>query len=132
MFYSDTSIFRIHDWLISHSQLLIRSARREDDADSENVDLIFRHVNYLEITDIFRGIEITQAEPAEIELLNSKLDYPSSGGDQFFKIVSCGHSYFIVAGTFHVERNKHGIMESSLGYWPLTKSYLPKENWNAE
>jgi len=45
MLFSDPDTFRIHDWLISHSQLLIREAKSDSEPYSENIDLIFVGIN---------------------------------------------------------------------------------------
>jgi hypothetical protein len=126
MLFTSPSTFSIQDWLISHSQLLIRSAKSINDPNSENIDLIFVGVCYMDICDVLHGTEISYAKEHDVVRLKHRSEWQE--GAQFFEITSNAHSYYIGAASFRVERNKLGTLESSLGDWPMTKTYIPKDS----
>jgi len=55
--------FRLADYDMSHSQLLIRSPKNEKD--DQNIDLIFQDVTHLDVDETFYGIRLTLAEGEE-------------------------------------------------------------------
>ncbi|HEY4208568.1 MAG TPA: hypothetical protein VGM31_17200 [Puia sp.] len=107
--------FTIGDFLISHGQLLIRSAKTSEE--KVNIDLQFFDVNYLQIPTVFNGISIEKITAADEILkypsIQKKLSYKDN---HLFEITSNNEKYLIAASFFKVVENELDFNETSLGY----------------
>jgi hypothetical protein len=113
--YSSTRVFRLWDFHVSHSYLLIRS--NGGGQPKENIDLIFGAVNYVEVADILHGIEIRQnTEAPVIETLRERSGRAGPcSGLKAFEIKSKGRLFYVHAGSLLVFINTANPMESPLG-----------------
>lgn len=93
--------FRIWDYKVSHSQLLIRSPQSADVA--TNIDLVFWGVERIDLPTSFQGVVMLR----EV--------------DGLIHIQSGGQSYRVAAGGFKVLENTLDIFESSLEGFAATE-----------
>src|SRR6476659_1805128 len=93
---SDRS-FRLWEFRVGHSQLLIRSARDRGVEGDVNLDLIFKGVFFLEVPDWFRGLSFRDATPAETGKLESRTGVLQSKEGRFYTLLSEGRTYFVGA-----------------------------------
>jgi|SRR5579859_2904423 len=108
--------FRVWDFHVSHSHLLIRSARNEDDSSSENLDLIFKGVFYLEIADMFNGLELAHPTDTELHHLETRCGVIQTDTERFYALISNNRRYYIGAIALTVDRNTLPWNESN-SHW---------------
>jgi len=106
-----TRVFQLWEYRVSHGSLLIRSPQSA--GETRNVDIIFAGVEYLAIPRFFRGIEIVEATPAEIRLLEERLAKDISSKSVHI-IASSAKRFPIVAASLKLEENELEIFESPL------------------
>lgn len=112
--YSSNRKFNITDFHISHGQMLIRSAKMNEN--EFNIDIIFYDVKFLQIPDFMKGISIKKAE-----INNNLLHYDSirrklNFKENFlFEVISEDEVFLIGASFFKVFENSLDFNESSLG-----------------
>lgn len=107
--------FHIWDYSVSHSQLLIRSARDERDDSSDNIDLIFSAVFYVELPTRLYGLAIENADSRDFQHV-SKLMMDQNRGDRLFCVLTGECRYHIGARHFKVFTNRLHPAESSLDF----------------
>lgn len=94
--------FRICDYLLSHSQLLLRSPRTEENP--FNIDLIFEDVNFMNLPITLHGLEvINEGKSSEDEIYN------------IYSLNSGGNLFQIQAGFVLICENELELQETSLG-----------------
>jgi hypothetical protein len=101
--YSSIRYFNFHDFLRSHSQLLIRSDK--NDVNHNNIDLIFMAVDEILLPHHFsKGISIEIIE--------------DDGIKKKFLITSFedGKTYYVIASYLAIYENSLNYNESSLGF----------------
>ncbi|WP_440135274.1 hypothetical protein [Chitinophaga sancti] len=113
--FSSDKHFTMHDFHISHSQLLIRAA--EDTGNGfRNVDIIFMGVHYVQLPPSFAGLTIQESSFEESNILYPSvkkfLSYPSS---HLFEVITEDTSYYVAAGICMVYENELSLNESSVG-----------------
>ncbi|PZF74817.1 hypothetical protein [Taibaiella soli] len=106
--------FRILDYCISHSQLLIRSLRNKDR--NYNIDIHFKAVDFLHIQSRITGIEISRLDAEKSDQVGKEYTLTLRKGDCVFCLKEAsGRSFFIVAmavGAFHSDVD---ILETTIG-----------------
>lgn len=112
--FSSSRTFRIWDYHVSLSQLLIRSPRDERDPESNNIDLIFRKVFYIESVYLLQGIEVGNPTSEELEYLESKCGVNKDSSYTYYVLSSSDQRYYVVASYLSIEMNKLKPMETSL------------------
>ena len=112
--FSSSRTFGLWDVLISHSQVLLRSAKDETDPDSRNIDLIFSGVFYVQLMTTLRGVEIRQMEQAAAEVVIEEIGGMLYPGNHVFALLSGGRRYLVGAAVFRVEENDLHPMMTSL------------------
>jgi len=117
MSFSHGRYFRVWDYNISHKQMLLRSPQSPDE--SENIDVVFWNVQYLEIPTALDGLTLTVAVEGEVErvveILGRKPEHSS-----VHCLISGGRRFLVVAGGYKVLKNELDIFESSLEYFAAT------------
>jgi hypothetical protein len=101
--------FQLWEYKVSHGSLLIRSPRNL--ISDSNVDIIFVGVEYAEVPRFLVGLNIVEASPDEVRLLEIKL------GRQVLPLSvrvlsSGGQRFLIVAANLTLDENKKDIFES--------------------
>ncbi|RAV50920.1 hypothetical protein DIU36_26300 [Mucilaginibacter rubeus] len=114
MIFSDfSSEFKMLDYLVTHSQLLIRSMRSRER--EYNIDIIFKGVRTLIIDSVFEGLEISLAdENQNIKLIEDHGFVVDSNYKVFLLENGSGKKHFINAMAFGIFHNKLDILETSL------------------
>jgi hypothetical protein len=107
--------FTLFDFYISHGQLLLRSNKNIQE--SENIDIIFFGVKYMQIPVYLNGIALgfTFNNEATFKGFESIAKF-SSTDSAIFTIESEGQQFFIVAGFCKIFKNQLEFSESSLGF----------------
>ena len=104
--FSSERRFRLCDYSISHSQLLIRSPK--SDNYENNIDLIFQGVFYLSIIDTLYGIKVCKSDDeVDVELYNDSRN--------LFSIDSSTSRFYIGASSVLICSNVLELQETSLG-----------------
>ncbi|QDU09047.1 hypothetical protein [Gimesia aquarii] len=101
--------FRIWEFSVHHSRLLIRSAKIDED--DFNVDLIFTAVDYLSLPDHMKGLEIDTASDKEIKSIENLLNKQINKNDITI-IVANGKRHFVVSAGFKISKNKLDLLDS--------------------
>jgi hypothetical protein len=114
--------FRIWDYNVSHNQMLLRSPKSPDH--SENIDIVFWGVEYIEIPSAFTGVELVKASTEEASSMKRIPEKRCETSDVHV-LSSGGKKFVVVAAGFKVLRNDLDIFESSLEYFSGTDS--PKD-----
>jgi len=109
--------FRIWEYWVSHSQLLLRSPGDlrcpADSSRSRNVDVIFVSVSYIELPAIMWDLELTDPTMADLQKAEQVLGEPVQP-EHVFVIVANGRRYLVVAGGMQILENNLELMQSSL------------------
>ncbi len=108
--FSSERSFRLWELHVGHSRLLVRSGRNYDD-DSENVDLVFDGVVWIQVPDWLKGLVIREVsgEVAESVLRNVWFETQHV---RVFELASQGRTYFVAASFLRIETNKRNPTES--------------------
>lgn len=104
-------VFKVWDFHITHSRLLLRSPR--DKQHEQNIDVIFYGVAYIEMPTLLNGIELEQPTKADLEKMESVLgrEVPQ---DEVHVLSSQGGRFVLVAISKKITANDLDIFESSL------------------
>lgn len=117
--FSSPRTFKLWEYQVSHSQLLIRSpnapATQQSTECFTNIDLLFASVDYCALPHLIRGIEISAPTAAELEHLEVVLGDRPDFGDVFV-LVSSGQRFPVVAGRLAITENDWDIFESPIEF----------------
>ena len=113
--FSSKRTFRLWDLAVSHSQLLLRSPRIDEDPSSRNVDLVFTGVFYLDLVDTLRGLEVENPSSEELVRLEATAGVSAGPGHRFYVLSSAGRRRYVGAASLRVEENELPPMSTSLG-----------------
>jgi hypothetical protein len=110
--------FKIWDYWISHSQLLLRSPddlrQPKGTSESRNIDIIFVAVDYIELpttmSELRVTIDATTGELRNVEHAIGRAVVP----DHAFVLTANGRRHIVVAGAMEVRENDLELMQSSL------------------
>jgi hypothetical protein len=112
--FSSARPFRLWEFRVSHSLLLVRSPRSAEAVGDENLDLIFVGVDYLALPDHMSGVHVTVGSSAALAVVGSQLARPVSQGCRLYEVGSEGRRHLVVAAQLVIARTTCNIMESSL------------------
>jgi len=116
--------FKIWEYSVSHSQLLIRSRTEEEEFGFNNIDLIFGGVSgiyapettqrvLLDISDVVYNNFV--ATEADIDQMSDVLALSDKGnGSTLFVVRSGDQAWYVCAGYLRIETNKLGPMQTNL------------------
>ena len=109
--------FRMWDFNVSHSQLLIRSPRSR--VVSTNIDIVFWGVIFVRMPAVLNGIEMAECSEDEIASLDRGL-VSKSAQNKVFSVRSGINRYVIICAGVKVLENELDIFDSSLEYFAAT------------
>ena len=111
--------FRLLDYSPSHSQLLIRSMRTKNR--EYNIDIVFKGVLAMLVTDRINGIEISLSVPnTDNTFLTRDFGFKQNKEDKIFLLKTIeGQIFYINADSFGVYHNKLDILETSIGRYDI-------------
>ncbi|HEX5324385.1 MAG TPA: hypothetical protein VFW40_11405 [Capsulimonadaceae bacterium] len=104
--YESDRTFRLYGFHVSHSRLLFRAPRSESDPVSENIDIKFYDVDYLETTWLYHGISIRETQGDELLKLKERCGALSGQGDKFFSLNTDTGTFYIGAAAYSVSANR--------------------------
>lgn|SRR3989344_4483379 len=105
--------FQLHDYYISHGQLLLRARANQDHI--TNIDIIFFDTFYTQIASNLKGVIISVVENTDIVKYETVKNYLSYRSSCLFELECQNNKYYIAASFFTVYENTLGINETSLG-----------------
>ena len=111
--FTSDKIFQMWDALVSHKHFLLRCAASA--LNSENTDIIFIYVTYLEIPTTLYGLEI--AETRDSFLLDKfarRTGKIFDNAHRLFEIKSGGKEFYVIASQVLIDTNTLGTWESPL------------------
>ncbi len=103
--------FKIWDYNISHSQMLIRSPK--DDENNTNVDIKFIGVSYVNLPTVITDILFLEPSIEEISKITFLIQYKPEK-DKIFVLSSLDNRYIIVAKSCEILEHKLDIFETTL------------------
>lgn len=109
LLYEHPSKFKLIDFQMSHSELLLRSYAYSDQA--HNIDILFKGTHSLNMTTTLKGLKI-YAVPISPKHISGVLE---NGEEFIFKLLSDQTAHYINASAFGVFHNQLGFGCSSLG-----------------
>jgi len=107
--------FKMWDFYISHSQLLLRSPSTV--THPKNIDIIFKDVDYVELPTTLFGLDVVEAGLQDYRKAEQVMDGPVAA-ERVFAIETKGRRYLVVAGLMVIEENELMLRESSLEKGP--------------
>lgn len=108
--------FKFWFYQISHSEVIIRSPKNEEDMLYHNIDIYIGAVEYLEIPFQFDGLRITEATKEDVDYICLKLG-KSVPGERVIVLISENKKYYIVASVFKILENDLNEDELPIYYW---------------
>lgn len=96
--------FKFWYYQISHSEVIIRSPKNEEDMLYHNIDIYIGAVEYLEIPFRFDGLRITEATKEDVDYICLKLG-KNVPGEKVIVLNSENKKYYIVASVFKILEN---------------------------
>ncbi len=129
--FSSSRHFRIWDYHISHQRLLIRSPRDQSMPGSENIDLLFQGVSYLDTVPAFNGLELEEinpiADPEEAKVIEAASGQELRHGCSCFLLRSDDRKNIICAASFfHISINSLSLAESLLDVPDCNEKMKPR------
>lgn len=106
MIYQSDRHFRLWDYAVGHSQMLLRSPASDDEP--FNIDLVFLGVDRLDLPTSLVGLAMFGPEPIALGVESPRDIYRIRSGDK---------EYTVVAAAFRIYKNHHNLMDSSLDYF---------------
>lgn len=108
--------FKIWEYTVSHSSLLIRYSDPESD---RTIDVAFGSVDYLQIPNGFRGLEITEATEEEKVCFSSFIRKAPSGlpNNKVYVLITESKRYFIIASFCNVYDHENGYDYNLASYF---------------
>lgn len=108
--------FKIWEYTVSHSSLLIRYSDPESD---RVIDVAFGSVDYIQIPNGFRGLEITEATEEEKVYFYSFIRKAPSGlpYNKVYVLITESKRYFIIASFCNVYDHQSGYDYSLATYY---------------
>jgi hypothetical protein len=108
--------FKMWDFYITHSQLLLRSHRTV--THPKNIDLIFGDVDYVELPTTLFGLELVEPGPDDLRKAEQVMGGPVAA-ERVFAIETQGRRYLVVASGMVIQENELMMRESSLEKGPF-------------
>ena len=111
--------FELWAYTVSLGRMLLRSIRRADGTLAPgNVDVRFFGVAYLELPTTLHDLEVSFADPAEIDHVVGRLGRPLGAGENVFALTGGSARYLVVAAGWSVEENEMERMDSGFSNPP--------------
>ncbi len=110
--FSSGRAFRVWGFHVSHSQLLIRSARQEEVVGSQNIDLRFTAVFYGEMSYLLWGVVITRPSEDDLRYLQIQCGVGEDQEHHYYCLQSGGKRYFVGAAHMRIEMNTLAPLET--------------------
>jgi hypothetical protein len=107
--FSSERHFQMWRYLVSHSQLLLRSAKTN--TERARIDLLFKNVSVINLAATLDGIAINLVEPEVIAIPSILADV--SRGRKVYQIITHGFSGYVVAGSFIFHEDEGEYYEPS-------------------
>jgi len=118
--------FRIWDYSVSHSQLLVRSAHDQSDECTDNVDLIFSGVFYIALADIFRGLAVRSPSEAELDDIEERSGVAEDATHRYYVLTSGGREYVVGAASLRIDTNRVPPWQTVLDFPRKPSDLVPK------
>lgn len=115
--FSSDRPFRVWGYLVSHDQLLLRSAKIK--GYEENIDVVFFGVSYFQLFTILPGLTIRKINPKTEVIYDSVKKELVYEGNKLFEVIGGDERYLIVAAFVRIFENDLEFDESSLGFSEL-------------
>lgn len=114
--FKSDQFFKIWEYTVSHSTLLIRHDEAEND---RVIDVAFGSVDYLQIPKGFIGLEIAEATEDEKDSLSSFIQKSPNGlpYNKVYVLITEGKRYYIVASFCNVYDHENGYDYNLLTYF---------------
>jgi hypothetical protein len=108
--------FKVWEYTVSHSSLLIRYS---DSESNRVIDVAFGSVDYLQIPNGFRGLEIDEATEDEKERFSSFIQRSPSGlpYNKVYVLITENKRYFIIASFCNVYDHENGYDYNLASYF---------------
>ena len=110
--------FQLWAYSVSHCQLLIRSPRTAND--TENIDIAFYGVTFLQLPTNFLGLLVEDGSPEELARITSMVTDPLSVGT-VYALTSGGKRSALTAAGISVSRNTLEFSQTDMDFMPLMK-----------
>lgn len=107
LIFESDQYFRLNDYQISHSQLLIRGEKVDGE---NNIDLIFEGTQFINCPIHLQGIKIYELIEEEIIIRNIENKY----NHRVFLIITESKEYYIKTGVLRIYKNSLSNGESSV------------------
>lgn len=113
--------FVVWQYTISHRTLMIRSPKTPAE---QTIDILFSSVTYVDVPIFFNGLEISLADPEEIQGLNHRLPITREswfpvGSDHWYALVTGEKRFYVCAGSIEVLWSDRSYSESPLDDEPF-------------
>ena len=102
------------DYVVTHNQMLLRSPRSP--TESTNIDLVFWHVQFVQLPTLMNGFRLETASVEEVDRLNA-IHVRHALPDFCYAISSSEQRYLVVAGGFKVLENELDIFVTALHFF---------------
>lgn len=108
--------FYLWFYQISHSEVIIRSPKNEEDGLYNNIDIYIGAVDYLELPCQFHGLRIKEATKGDVDYISSRLGkrVPEK---KIIVLISENQKYYIVAPFYKILENNLKEDELPIHYW---------------
>jgi hypothetical protein len=113
------SVFKLWEYRVSHSQLLIRCPKVSEA--SRNVDLKFYNVEYIDLPHAFHDLQIDEANQDEIAFASTRLGKPVDK-ERIVVLKSRERRHMVIAGAFVISESTMGVFESPFALPPVDLS----------
>ena len=113
--------FRLWEYSVSHSRLLLR---HRDEATGLNTDILFSGVLYMELPDLFHGLELGTPTVSEQESLFRRWQRPMRSPCTPYLLLTGKARYFVIAVSCQVYERQGSWNTSLIDSWSLQDAKL--------
>jgi hypothetical protein len=110
------SEFQFWEYRVSHRQLLIRCPKRDDS--SNNVDIKFYNVEYVDLPPVLPRLEIDEPNHADVIFVQSRLSKPVEK-ERITILKTSNRRHVVVAGSVVISESQMGIFDSPFELPPV-------------
>ena len=111
--------FQLWEYRVSHRQLLIRCPKLSDS--SQNVDVKFYDVEYVDLPSIFDDVEIVEPDQDDITFATNRVGKPVER-DRVFVVKSGDNRHVVIAGAVVDSKSSRGLFESPFTLPPIERT----------
>ena len=106
--------FTVHDYFLSHKQLLLRSSK--DEINLENIDIVFFGVEYIQLCTSLKSILINKIDwDKNLFHSNSIETFLSREKNSVFELTSNEEKFYVAASIVKIYLNELEYNQTSLG-----------------